>query len=108
MAQFGAALRQRGLRTVRYTGRDRSLRQVVRTNLERSLFDRTHAVLRAGSDGQLDVSPILERLPKFADVQSADEIGAQLVLDRRWQQEPRLRRVHAAGLNDFDCYDKLS
>ena len=62
----------------------------------------------AGSDGQLDVSPILERLPKFADVQSADEIGAQLVLDRRWQQEPRLRRVHATGLNDFDCYDKLS
>ncbi len=108
MAQFGAALRQRGLRTVRYTGRDRSLRQVVRTNLERSLFERTHAVLRAGSDGQLDVSPILERLPKFADVQSADEIGAQLVLDRRWQQEPRLRRVHATGLNDFDCYDKLS
>lgn len=59
------------------------------------------------ADGHVNVQPILTILDDVRDVQSADVIGSELAANEKWQESPRLHRVHAAGLSDVDVYDKL-
>jgi biotin carboxylase len=108
MVQFGAALTRHGVRVVRFTGRQRSRRQLIRTTLERVAFSATAPVLATDPVGAVDVTPILAILDDLRDVQSADIIGSELAASEKWRDSPRLHRVHAAGLTDLDVYDKLA
>lgn len=107
MVQFGAALSGHGVRVIRFTGKERSRRQLIRTTLERVAFSSTKPVLARDPNGAVDVGPILSILDDLRDVQTADLIGSELVASEKWQESPRLHRVHAAGLRDTAIYDKL-
>ena len=107
MVQFGAALSGHGVRVIRFTGKQRSRRQRIRTTLERVAFAESEPVLVRNADGHVDVQPILSVLDDVRDVQSADLIGSELAASEKWQESPRLHRVHARGLSDVDVYDKL-
>ena len=106
MVHLGAALRRHGVRVVRVTGVQSGKAQRARIALERLVFDETRECLHTDAEGRPDVRPILPMLPAVLDVQTVDAIGAELTRMPEWAAQPRLRRVHAAALDDHVAYDK--
>lgn len=107
LLDLAAGLRERGFHVVRYTRRPERMQQRARVALEGVIFDSTREVLHAAPDGSIDLAGLPQQLPTVLDVQAVDRVGARLLATRQWQQQGRLHRVHAAGLDDTVIYDKL-
>lgn len=101
---LAGALRSRGVRVVRVTGRQHSLTQRGRVGLERAVFDRTEAVLRDPDESA--ISALLPWLRQVADVQMVDAIGASVTGSAAWEQQVHLHRC--SGLPDTVLYDKVA
>ena len=102
---LAGALRRRGVRVVRVTGRDRSRTQRLRVDLERVAFDRTCSVIGQDDTGQPTVSGVLPWLPGVSDVQMVDSIGAAVTASEYWSKHTHLHR--SSRVPDAVLYDKV-
>lgn len=106
LIDLGAALREQGFEVIRYTTRPGGAAQRARVALERVVFDQTRLRLGWRPPGVVDLADLPQILPTVVDVQSVDRVGSALLATPQWQAIPRLRRVHAPGVQETDIYDK--